>query len=155
MIGWPLQPLLDLRTREEEEAAGGLSNAERAWRLVEAEARAARAAAAELAGRVLQVQAPARLEAVIPSRLAGEERCRDRLRLELARRHRLLEELEGRVQSQAAEAARRRERWRVAAVRRAVVARLAEAWRRGRAAAAERRAEAALDDRPWPGGPGR
>ena len=151
MIRWPLQPLLDLRSREEETALGGLARAAAALRRIEGEAKAARWALAEAARQAVRIDWPPGLETLAEADLAGEERFREGLRRELARRRELLEELERRGRSLQAEAGRWRERVKAAAVRRAAVAELGAAWRRERVAAQDRRAEAALDDRPWRG----
>jgi len=150
VIGWPLQPLLELRTREEETALGGLARAEGALRRVEAGVKAARWALAEAAERAARVEWSVGPEAMGQADLAGAARFREVLRRELARRRGLLDEVEGRARPLQAEARRWRERAVVAAVRRAAVAELGAAWRRERVAAQDRRAEAALDDRPWP-----
>ena len=155
MIRWPLQPLLDLRTREEETALGGLGRAEADLCLIEAEAEAARRSLGEAAAGAARVDRSAGLEAMTQAGLAGEERFQHGLRRELARRRASLEEVERSVRRLEAEARRWRKRVREAAVRREAVAGLAAAWQRERAAVAERQAEAALDDRPWRGGPRR
>jgi hypothetical protein len=152
---WPLQPLLELRTRQEETALAGLGRAEGALRLVVAEAVAARGALAEAAERAVQVEWPSGPRVMAEAELAGGGRHREGLRRELARRQGQLEELERRIGALEAEAGRWRDGVKAAAVRRAAVAELGVAWRRARAAAAERQAEAALDDRPWAGGRGR
>ena len=146
---WPLQPLLDLRTREEEEATWRLVLAEKDRRIVEAEAAVARAEAAAAAERVLRVGPSSRLAGMASTGVAGEERFRGRLRLEAARRGRLAAEAELRLERVEAMVERQREALRVTAVRREVVAELGMAWRREKAETETRRAEADLDDRAW------
>lgn len=150
---WPLQPLLDLRRREEADATGALGRALVRRRVAEAEAVALRGAAADAAARALRRWEPGpRLGEAAPAdgaALAAAAACSARWRLDAARAGERAGRAEARALDGAAEAETRRAGLREAALRRAVVERLEASWRRARAAEAARRAEAALDDRPW------
>ncbi len=157
MIRWPLQPLLELRRREEERATGRLAMAERAWRAAQAEAVTAREVALDTSERALRTGVTGREVALTSAVAHGLERFRERLRLEAARLMLGAEEAAGRARCLGAEVDRRREALRVAAVKHEAMSVLGAAWRRHEAAVAARKEEAALDDRPWPAGkePGR
>lgn len=135
---WVLQPLLDLRRRDEHEATGALGRALSRSQVAEAEAFALRRGAEEAAARAL---------------LAGVgvdvARWTARLRLDAERLHGLAVEAEVKAQVEAAAVQARRGALRQAALRREVVEQLEVAWRRAKAVARARQAEAALDDRPW------
>jgi hypothetical protein len=160
-VRWPLQRLLDLRRWEEADAAGALGRALVRRRAAEAEARALRGAATEIAARALRCWGPGRRGDDAGLRrpggsapgdgavLAAAAACAARLRLDAARASDRADRAEARVLAEASEVEGRRAWLRGAALRRAVVERLEASWRRAREAEAARRAEAALDDRPW------
>jgi hypothetical protein len=149
---WPLQPLLELRSREEERATARLAMAERAWQAVLAESVAAREEALGTAERALRAGTTGREPPLTSAVAHGLARFRERLRLEAARLLLASEEAAGRARCLGAEVDRRREALRVAAIRHEATALLGAAWRMEQATAAARKEEAALDDRPWPPG---
>jgi len=151
VTGWPLRPLLDLRTREEELATRRLGEAERAARQAAAEAVAARAEAVAAAALALRVESSAGHGGLASAQGLGEVRFRERLRLEASRRGQVADEAEDRARQLEPTVEGRRQALHATALRREAVAALGAAWRRERAAAEARRGEAALDDRPWTG----
>ena len=133
---WPLQPLLELRRREAEAAERALGEAVARLRATGDEALAARGAAAS--GR----------EA---TRLTRPVHWVARLGRDAARLQALAVEADQRCRVEAAAVERAQAKLREAAAGRDLLRRLRDTWREEQALVAARRAEAALDDRPWPG----
>lgn len=155
MSGWPLRPLLVVRDREARAAAEAAAVAEGMLRQLQGEVREAAAASKGAASRALafgSAEATA-VTGAQAQRLVAGARAAERARIEAAAHARRAEALEGRALAAGAEVERLRQRLLGAVVRREAVLQLEAEWVRARRAAMERRAEAALDDRPWPGGP--
>jgi len=138
-VRWALQPLLELRRRQERAATGALGQALARWREAEARALALRRQSAAVAARALRAGT-----GVVAARWA------ERLRQEAQRLEQRALDAEGLARQAAGAAAARRESLRQAARDREVVERLEAVWRQAQAREAARRSEAALDDRPWP-----
>jgi predicted ABC-type transport system involved in lysophospholipase L1 biosynthesis ATPase subunit len=135
---WVLQPLLDLRRRDEQEATGALGRAVCRCQVAEAEAFALRRGASDVAAQALACGAG-----------LHEARWGERLRLEAARLGGLAVEAEARARAEAVAVQSRSVTLLRAALRLELVERLEESWRRAEALKVARQAEAAIDDRPW------
>jgi flagellar biosynthesis chaperone FliJ len=133
---WPLQVLLELRRRDAEAAERALGRALDRCRAAEAEALAARGAAA-CGWEAMRQPSPTHQAA--------------RLDREAGRLHVRAVEADQRCWAEAAAVERCLTAVRSAVARREALRRLRAGWLEERAREAARRAEAALDDQPWPG----
>jgi hypothetical protein len=140
---WRLQPLLELRRRQEAAATTAFGRALASRLRAESEAQALRERAQQTAARSL-----------FAGTGAEGARWRSRLRQESDRLRGQAVAAAARSQLEAEAAAARRDELRRAALGRELVEQLEAAWRRAKDLAAARRAEAALDDRPWRRDPG-